>query len=52
MRHVQEEINIEIDKHDVAINIPAHRKSYADIVKAGISSEVKLGPPDQMSSET
>ena len=33
MRHVQEEISIEIDKHDVAINIPANRKSYADIVR-------------------
>ena len=53
MRHVQPEpISTEIDKHDVVINIPGHRKSYADIVKTGISGEAKLGPPDQMSGET
>ena len=53
MRHVQPEpISTKIDKHDVVINIPGHRKSYVDIVKAGISGEVKLGPPDQMSGET
>ena len=38
--------------HDVAGDIPAHRKSYAEIVKSGISYRANLGPPVQMSGET
>ena len=34
-RNIQEETSTEAHNHDVADNIPVHRKSYADIVREG-----------------